>query len=182
LLSSDSKKTERPTGNDAGAFAEVVNDHWKSVYKLLYTITGNTHDTEDLTQETFLRALQRFETFQPGTKLRTWLLRIATNAFFDTQRKRQSRRAIPLENEPPATLAPPDRRMELAEQSALLKIALEELSETARLVFHLRAQEDLSFREIAGMAGISEEAARWHMHQARAKLLKRMERGSEVES
>src|SRR5271165_5723149 len=77
-------------------FAEVVNAHWSAVYRLLYCMTGNTHDTEDLAQETFLRALKKQETFQPGTQLRSWLLRIAANAFFDVRRKRQRLNQRPL--------------------------------------------------------------------------------------
>src|SRR5277367_3770287 len=69
--------TPRPQG--LPPFAEVVNTHWSAVYRLLYTMTGNQHDTEDLTQETFLRALRKQETFQANTRLRSWLLRIATN-------------------------------------------------------------------------------------------------------
>jgi RNA polymerase sigma-70 factor, ECF subfamily len=159
----------------ASPFTAVVNEHWNSVYKMLYTMTGNVHDTEDLTQETFLRALRRFDTFQIGTNLRSWLLRIAANAYYDVRRKRQRVSLNPMDSEPEAKNRPPGAHLELAEQSALLTAALEELSETTRLVFHLRAQEDLSFREIAGMANISEEAARWHMHQARTKLLKWIE-------
>src|SRR5947207_1850416 len=71
-------------------FAEVVEAHWTTVYRLLQAMTGNAHDTEDLTQETFLRALKRFDTFKQGTNLRAWLLRIASNAFFDLSRKRQT--------------------------------------------------------------------------------------------
>ena len=155
-------------------FAAVVHEHWNSVYKMLYTMTGNVHDAEDFTQETFLRALRRFDTFQPGTNLRSWLLRIAANCFYDARRKRQRVVVSSLEKEPEAANRPVDSKMQLAEQNALLNAALEELSETTRLVFHLRAQEELSFREIAEVAEISEEAARWHMHQARTKLLKRL--------
>src|SRR2546430_13712595 len=52
--------------------------------------SSDLHDAEDLAQETFLRALRRFDTFKSGTNLRAWLLRIATNAFFDVERKRQT--------------------------------------------------------------------------------------------
>ena len=54
-----------------------------------------------------------------------------------------------------------------------MRKALTELPETARLVFLLRVEGELSFAEIAGELGTSEEAARWHMHQARTKLLAR---------
>ena len=65
-----------------------------------------------------------------------------------------------------------------AEQAALVRAALEELSDLTRMVFHLRVQEDLSFKEIAELAGTTEQAARWHMHQARMRLLKRLEESS----
>jgi RNA polymerase sigma-70 factor (ECF subfamily) len=158
----------------ANPFAAVVAAHWDAVYRLLYTLTGNTHDTEDLTQETFLRALNRWSSFTPGSNIRAWLLRIASNAFFDVRRKRQRVKMDPLADDPPGMAQPPELPLELAEQDELLRVAVEELSETARLVFHLRATEELSFREIATILGTSEEAARWHMHQARTRLVKRL--------
>ena len=60
------------------------------------------------------------------------------------------------------------------EQAALARAAMGDLTELTRLVFHLRVQEDLSFREIAELAGTTEQSARWHMHQARTKLLARL--------
>jgi len=152
----------------------VVEAHWNSVYRLLFTLTGNTHDSDDLAQETFLRALNRLDSFQAGSQMRNWLLRIATNAFYDVQRKRRRARQEPLEVDLASSDPAPDHRLEVSEESELLKVALEELSETTRMVFHLRAQEDLSFREIAELVGTTEQAARWHMHQARTRLLERM--------
>jgi RNA polymerase sigma-70 factor, ECF subfamily len=162
-----------PDGGRA-AFAAIVEEHWTAVYRTLFTLCGNAHDTEDLTQETFLRALNRLSSFRPGTRMRPWLLRIATNAFFDARRKRLRARVKPLEGDPPAAVVRPEHALEVAEESTLLKAALEELSETTRLVFHLRATEDLSFREIAKLVGTTEQAARWHMHQARTRLLARL--------
>jgi RNA polymerase sigma-70 factor (ECF subfamily) len=158
----------------ASAFAAMVTAHWTGVFQLLHRLTGNVHDTEDLTQEAFLRAFDRLDTFAPGSNQRAWLLRIATNVFFDLQRQRRQARLEPLTTDPPGSAPRPGRALEVAEESELLKVALEELSETARLVFHLRAAEGLSFREIAEIVGTSEENARWHMHQARTKLLKRL--------
>jgi RNA polymerase sigma-70 factor, ECF subfamily len=165
---------KEPPPADADPFAEVVNAHWSAVYRLLWCMTGNRHDTEDLTQETFLRALKRLDSFTPGTQMRAWLLRIASNAFFDVKRKRRHGDRQPLSESIPAAEARPERSLEAAEQNELLRAALEELSETTRLVFHLRTQEELSFKEIGTTAGVSEEAARWHMLQARTKLAARL--------
>ena len=162
----------------APSFTEVVHVHWTAVYRFLHSMTGHTHDTEDLTQETFLRALNRFAAFQEGTNLRAWLLRIAANAYFDLRRKRQRAPVKPLEHEPPGKAPAPEYALETAEQAELVRAALEELSDLTRMVFYLRVQEELSFREIAELAGTTEQAARWHMHQARMRLLKRLEESS----
>lgn len=157
-------------------FTAVVHEHWNAVFRLAQSLCGSVHGAEDLTQETFVRALGRLEGFEPGTNMRAWLLRIATNAFFDEQRKRKRAKAEPLADEPPAKAPPLDWHLETAEQAAIARAAMEELTELTRLVFHLRVQEDLSFREIAELAGTTEQSARWHMHQARTKLLARLER------
>jgi RNA polymerase sigma-70 factor (ECF subfamily) len=152
----------------------MVRLHWEAVYRLLYSLSGNAHDTDDLTQETFLRALGRLESFQPGTNLRAWLLRIASNLFFDERRRRCRARRVPLPDEVPGQGVAVESRLETTERSALVRLALQELSELTRLVFHLRVQEDLSFKEVAEMAGTTEQAARWHMHHARTTLLARL--------
>ena len=157
-------------------FAAAVDAHWPSVFRLLFCMTGNTHDAEELTQETFLRAWRRFDSFLPGTQLRAWLLRIATNACLDVQRQRKLAGKVPLPDDLPAVQNEPSHRLVTAEQAALLRAAIDELSETTRAVFHLRATESLSFREIAAMLDTTEQAARWHMHQARQKLVKHLRR------
>ncbi len=159
---------------EVAGFAEVVHEHWAAVYRLLHSLTGNTHATEDLAQETFLRALKGWGSFEPGTRLRAWLLRIASNAFFDEARKGKRARLAPLDHEPAGRGPPAGHDLEMAEQAALVREAMKELSDLTRLVFHLRAEEDLPFREIAELAGTTEQAARWHMHQARSKLLERL--------
>ena len=156
------------------SFKAVVEAHWTAVYRLLFSMTGNAHDCEDLTQETFLRALRRWDTYQQGTNLRAWLLRIAANAFFDVKRKQQTLKISPLQVEVPSEAPSAEEMLDIREQGALVRAAMEELTELTRMVFHLRVTEDLSFREVAELAGITEVAARWHMHQARSKLLKRL--------
>jgi RNA polymerase sigma-70 factor (ECF subfamily) len=163
--------TETPEPPDS--FKAVVEAHWTAVYRLLYSMTGNPHDSEDLAQETFLRALRRWDSFKRGTNLRAWLLRIASNAFFDVRRKRQTLKISSLPDEIVSTDSAAELDLERKEQADLIRAALEDLTELTRLVFHLRVTEDLSFKEIARLADITEVAARQHMHQARAKLLKR---------
>jgi RNA polymerase sigma factor (sigma-70 family) len=80
----------------------------------------------------------------------------------------------PLEHDVMGDEKPVELALEQTEESDLVRLAVQELSELTRLVFHLRVTEQLSFKEIADMAGLSEVAARQHMHQARARLLRRL--------
>jgi RNA polymerase sigma-70 factor (ECF subfamily) len=77
-----------------------------------------------------------------------------------------------MEAEPAVTFAD---GVEDSETMALLSSAIAELDDTQRAIFVLRTQEDLSFREIAEMLGTTEETARWHMLQARRRLMKRLD-------
>lgn len=173
----DSAEAESTEPSDS--FKMVVEAHWTAVYRLLYSLTGNPHDSEDLTQETFLRALRRWDSFRKGSNLRAWLLRIGTNAFFDVKRKSKALKINPLADDVQSDAVSVEIRLETQEQGELILAAMADLSELTRLVFHLRVTEDLPFKEIADVAGITEVAARQHMHQARAKLLRRFSNPSD---
>lgn len=163
-----------PRGADSqtpASFCQVVDEHWEAVFRLLHSLTGSAHDSEDLTQETFLRAMNRLDSFQPGTNMRSWLMRIASNAYFDVQRKRKRSKSQPLPEDLPTESESPDHQLIVAQEAGRVRAAMANLTALTRLVFHLRATEDLSFREIAEVAGTTEQAARWHMHHARSRLL-----------
>lgn len=166
------------SGGDVPDTSQWVALHWDSVYKLLYRLSGGSgHEAEDLAQETFLKAIERSKSFVAGTNLRAWLLRIATNAFLDRQRRKKVMKiaSLPAEmSQPNEQDARPGKEMETGELHASLLAALETLPDTARTVFLLRASEELSFRQIADAIGTTEETARWHMMQARKALLAKL--------
>jgi RNA polymerase sigma-70 factor (ECF subfamily) len=156
------------------SFAEVVRDHWVPVFRFLRHLAGDDHDAEELTQETFLRAWQGWAKVRPDTHPRPWLLKIARNAYLDLYRRRQTVRFQGLPGERVASGTEVGRGIEVSEEAAAVRAAVDELPEMARMVFLLRVEGELSFAEIAAELGMSEEAARWHMHQARTRLLARM--------
>jgi RNA polymerase sigma-70 factor, ECF subfamily len=153
--------------------------HWDSIYKLLYRLSGGRrHEAEELSQETFLRAIERQASFTSGTNLRAWLSRIATNAFLDRQRRRKVMKITALPEEYQAadeSVAAPGKNLEAGELHQSVLAAIASLPETPRTVFLLRSQEEMSFREIAETIGTTEETARWHMMQARKALLARLD-------
>ena len=163
-----------PLEPDARAtLADWVREHWDGVFGLAYRLSGSRHEADDLAQEAFLKAASRRELFEAGTNLRAWLLRIVTNTFLDSRRRKQTSRSEQLPEQPPDVDAPgPGKAIENEELAEALSNALKQLPETSRAVFLLRTQEEMSFRDIGQAIGATEETARWHMLQARRRLMK----------
>ena len=157
-----------------------VTDHWDAVFKLMFRISGSRHEAEELTQESFLRAIERQASFTPGTFLRAWLFRIATNVFLDGKRREKLLRFSSLPDDmnfgnKMVTHVGPDSGMMNQERYAKLEQAISELPEIQRIVFVLRGQSELSFREIAEIISVAEETARWHMMHARRTLISKLD-------
>ena len=155
-------------------FRTLVDQHWDVVYRLLFHMTSDPHDAEDLAQETFLRALRGRGFFREGTNARAWLMRIATNAFFDLRRRRKAARTRTLDPTDLERLPAGTGHEDAADVRSAVAAALAELSQTQRAVFLLRVDEDRSFEEIAEAMKISPATARWHLMQARRCLVARL--------
>jgi RNA polymerase sigma-70 factor (ECF subfamily) len=155
---------------DRPACAALVDLYWDRVFRFLYHLTRNRHVSEDVTQETFLKALSRLQTFQAGTNFRAWLFRIGSNTLLN-QRRSLSSQSQPVPEELPDPEDGPEERALERESLQVLARAVGQLSEEHRAAFLLRVEEDLSFRQIADVLGLSEETARWRVFKARQKLV-----------
>src|SRR6185436_3697869 len=80
-----------------GGFALMTERHRRELQVHCYRMLANYEDAQDVTQETFLRAWNKRESFKGHAALRTWLYRIATNACLDFLEKRNDRTPIPAE-------------------------------------------------------------------------------------
>lgn len=156
---------------DRSAFARLVERYWDRLYRWLYHITRDRHTAEDLTQETFLKALAALKSFRPGSNFRAWVFRIGHNNFVN--QKRSDRRT---KHQLPEDAAAPDAGTEATiENREALEIvakAVAELPEDFRAALTLRVEEELSFREVAKILNTTEETARWRVFKARQKLMK----------
>jgi RNA polymerase sigma-70 factor (ECF subfamily) len=155
---------------DREAFARLIEAYWDKLYRWLYRLTHHRQTAEDLTQETFLKAFSRLNSFKAGTNFHAWVFRIAFNTFANLRRDSAGRRD-PLPEQVPAGAEGPVEQAINRESMRLLETAVRKLPEEFRLAFLLRVQEDLSFREIAGVLGLTEETARWRVFKARQQLL-----------
>ena len=147
-------------------FQELVLPHLDAAYNLARWLTRNDQDAEDVVQEACLRAFKAFDGFR-GERARPWLLAIVRNACYDWLR--QHRKAEVSENYDdelhgggdPATATPmagrsddPEATLSRADDRRIINDALQKLPVELREVVVLREIEDLSYKEIAGIAAI----------------------------
>lgn len=155
---------------DRPAFAQLVECYWDRLYRWLYQLSRNRHTAEDLTQETFLKALAGLKKFQAGTNFAAWLFRIAHNNYANHCRM-AARRREPLPVEVPDRQRGPLDQAASAEELRNLAKAIQRLPDEFRAALLLRVEQGLSFREIAAILDLTEETARWRVFKARQKLL-----------
>lgn len=152
------------------AFATLVERYWERLYRWLCHLTRDGHAAEDLAQETFLKAFAAIGRFQAGSNFRAWLFRIAHNNFVNMRRAtRTNRQPFPVEW--PDDVPEPDEEMMSREALQALAEAVAKIPLDFRTALMLRAEGDLSFREIADILAITEETARWRVFKARQKLM-----------
>ena len=135
---------------------EVVREHADRVYRLAYRLTGNQHDAEDLTQETFVRVFRSLSSYKPGT-FEGWLHRITTNLFLDMVRRRARIRmeALPEDSDRIAGQGPePEQVFSDTHLDPLLQEALDELPPEFRAAVVLCDVEGLSYEEIGATLGV----------------------------
>jgi RNA polymerase sigma-70 factor (ECF subfamily) len=158
---------------DRPAFACLVETYWVRLYRWLYQLTRDRHLAEDLAQETFLKAFAHLERFKAGTNFRAWLFRIAHNTFAN-QHRAASRQRASLPDDLPASRQGPVEEVLGRETLEGLAEAVAGLPTDFRAALLLRVEQELSFRQVAAVLGITEETARWRVFKARQKLLEQM--------
>jgi RNA polymerase sigma factor (sigma-70 family) len=151
---------------------EVVRMHSGRVYRLAYRLTGNRHDAEDLTQETFVRVFRSLSSYTPGT-FEGWLHRITTNLFLDLVRRRARIRfeALPDDAERVQGREPsPAQVYDDTHFDADVQAALDALPPDFRAAVVLCDIEGLSYEEIAATLGVKLGTVRSRIHRGRAAL------------
>lgn len=158
----------------------LIAENMRRIFLQVYRIVGNTDDAQDLTQEVFIKALQRTDQLREGDKAAHWLSRIATNTAIDFLR-RQNRVSFSDIDEVPEPIKvsreeSPEQALLRNEQRVRLEGGLEELSERERLALLLRDVEGLPAEEVAQHLGCSKATVRSHIANARVKFRRYLER------
>jgi RNA polymerase sigma-70 factor (ECF subfamily) len=137
-------------------FEELAMPLFNSLFNFARWLAQNQNDAEDLVQETYLKALRSFPSFQPDTNFRAWIFRILKNTFLSSCSKLDRRMTLAVESEEdlPATSSTPESLLLGRSDIDAIQWAIERLPVILREVILLCDVEEASYREIAEILSI----------------------------
>ena len=145
----------------------IYREHAKTVYKFLYSKTQSGDWAEELTQETFYRAMYSLDTYNGTCKMSTWLCQIAKHIWMQELEKRTKYATTQLKDTQPSGDASVIEQLIVSEQKMELLKALHQIKNPKREVLYLRLFGDLSFKEIGEIMGQSETWARVNFYRGK---------------
>jgi RNA polymerase sigma-70 factor (ECF subfamily) len=170
----DNELVSRTLDGDVRSYEELVRRYERLVGRILYPYARREISVEDLVQETFLRAYDRLETFNPDYRFKTWLLAIANNLGVDTLRRRKE--IVEFNPETHATVVRgPEAEALDADRSRSVQEAVATLPEAYSVPLVLRYSEGMSYAEIAEVLDITIPAVKSRLFRARKMLGERLE-------
>ena len=151
-------------------FREVYDLYFQDVYKYALSLCRDVHLAEEITQETFFKALKSIDSFKGQCRLYVWLCQIAKNTYFSYAGK-NAREGEEQEVSVGSSLE--EQLLEKEEAFAIHRI-LHRLPEPYKEVFSLRVFGQLSFKQLGELFGKTESWARVTYHRARMKIKEEM--------
>jgi RNA polymerase sigma factor (sigma-70 family) len=154
------------------AFVEIVQRHQTAVAAVAYSVTGRIGFTDDIAQETFLRAWKRMGTLREPAKLKAWLTKIAHDCAVDVLRREKPHTSLDDERVSltEAMEQSPDKAAADGEDEQMVWAALAELPETVRTPLVLFYREGQSVAGVAAALDLSEDAVKQRLSRGREAL------------
>lgn len=177
----DTVLVQRAQGGDTAAYEELVRRHHKRIHALVYHMTSNKEDTEDLVQEVFIKGFSALPHFKGQSSFYTWIYRIAVNRVINFVKKRKRQSALSLndfdsgverevEKMQVGGPASPRRETNLRELQERLNKALQKLSDNHRTVVVMHDIQGIPHDQIAETLGLSAGTVRSRLFYARQLL------------
>lgn len=162
-------------------FEEIYENYFKDVYRFCFSLTQNENYSEELTQETFVKALKAIDNFDGSKDIRAWLFTISKNTYYSECRKRKWIADDAL-SENVEDIANSDfiEIISDKQRAVLIHKYLHNMKEPYKEVFHLRVFGELSFDQIGNIFGKSSNWARVTFYRAKNEIRKYMLENMEV--
>ena len=188
-LCDDTVLVERARRNDAAAVRAIVQRHNRRLFRVARAVLHDDAEAEDVVQETYCRALTNLAGFRGDSGLATWLTRIALNEALGRRRRQRSRQTRTAEMAAesregarlimfPASPQHDSPETELARRQIRRQIEgiVDALPEPFRIVFVLRAIEEMDTDEVARQLDIKPATVKTRLHRARRLIRDGLER------
>lgn len=149
--------------------------HFDRLYNFACWLTHDRQEAEDLVQETYVKALKGFPSFQPGTNFRAWIYKILRNAFLTSRTGLKAAATVPLDPEGeeeilPAVEETPESILLQRSEGQFVQQALEHLPVAYREVLLLCEVEEMSYQEISAALAIPMGTVMSRLSRARKAL------------
>lgn len=165
----DAELVDQFLAGDRAAFDTLVLRHQAAVRRLVLRYVKSEADAKDITQNAFVRAFEKLSAFRGEAAFRTWLFRIAINLALNHVRGKPADLA-PIGDVAAFTSSLQTSKLVAAEVWRKVSARLDDLPPKQRLALELRIFHDLSFEEVATIAGFSVESAKANFHHAVKRL------------
>ena len=149
---------------------QIYKQYFETVNKYLFCLTHNSDISEELTQETFYRAVKKINTFKGDCKMSVWLCQIAKNLWYDELRKNKKFENIEDEMLSIQSEDKIEEKVILNESKVELYKKIQKLDKQTREVIYLRITGELSFKEIGDILNKTENWARVTFYRGKQKL------------
>jgi RNA polymerase sigma-70 factor, ECF subfamily len=159
----------------SATFEDLAMPHFERLYNFACWLTHDRQEAEDLVQETYVKALKGFSSFQPGTNFRAWIYRILRNAFLTSRTGLQATATVPLdlegdEQQLPAARETPESILLQRSDWQLVQEALAQVPVTYREILLLCEIEEMSYQEISATLSIPIGTVMSRLSRARRAL------------
>ncbi|MBB3208430.1 RNA polymerase sigma-70 factor (ECF subfamily) [Rhodopirellula rubra] len=165
----------RALAGEEQAFESLVLEHQDRLYNAMIQVTGSVHDAEEVTQEAFIRAFLKLNTFQQNSQFFTWLYRVAFNIALSRKRRKRAKISLDQQREDIGNDVVDhgeavDAGMIRQDQVSLVQTAMSRLSEQHRGILVLREMNEASYEEISEILELSIGTVRSRLNRARKQL------------
>jgi RNA polymerase sigma-70 factor (ECF subfamily) len=156
-------------------FEQLAMPHFERLYNFACWLTQDRQEAEDLVQETYVKALKGFSSFQTGTNFRAWIYKILRNTFLTSRTGLKAAATVPIDDEEgdevlPAVTETPESILLQRSDGQLVQQALEQLPVAYREVILLCEIEEMSYQEISATLAIPMGTVMSRLSRARGAL------------
>ncbi|MFY9214517.1 MAG: RNA polymerase sigma factor [Tissierellaceae bacterium] len=152
---------------------EIYKKYFKDVYLFIYSISKDRHIAEDMTSETFLKAMKSIDDFKGNCDIKVWLFQIAKNSYYSYLRKNKDLLNLDIISDKDES-TDVEKAILSSEASKEIQRIIHKLPEPYREIFTLRFFGELSFKEIGDLFGKTDNWACVTFHRARNKIREEM--------